>query len=240
MYLSEKDKLQVQLNTIPHIDLTTDIWNSNQTRSYCCVTAHYITESWDLKSAVLETFEFTTSHTAENISSELLRVATAWNIQEKVVCVVTDNASNIVAAINKTTWRHLPCFAHSLNLVVQGTISDDPELNKVQQKCQDTMAHFHRSVKSAEKLREVLRQLSLPEHKMIIEVSTRWNSNYLMFERVTEQYNALTTALCLTNQSTLCYNNDEKSIMSNSLTLFHPFLEATENISGESTNNSTC
>ena len=65
-------------------------------------TPHYITELWDFKSAVLETFEFTTSQTAEDISSEILCVATAWNIQEKVVCVLKDNASNMVAAVNKT------------------------------------------------------------------------------------------------------------------------------------------
>ena len=117
--------------------------------------------------------------------------------------------------------------------MVQGTIKDDDELSKVQQKCKDTVSHFHRSVKSAEKLREVQQQLSLPDHKLIQEVSTRWNSTYLMFERVIEQFDGITTALCLTNQSNHCFDEKENSLMSDSLTVFKPFLEATENISGD-------
>ena len=98
--------LHHELEAIPHIGLTTDIWTSNQTRSYCCVTIHYITKLWELKSAVLETFEFSIDHTAGNIASELLQVASAWNVAEKVVCVITDNASNMIVAIGRTAWRH--------------------------------------------------------------------------------------------------------------------------------------
>ena len=98
--------LHHELEAIPHIGLTTDKWTSNQTRSYCCVTIHYITKLWELKSAVLETFEFSIDHTAGNIASELLLVASAWNVAEKVVCVITDNASNMIVAIGRTAWRH--------------------------------------------------------------------------------------------------------------------------------------
>jgi len=38
---------------------------------------------------------------------------------EKVACVVTDNAANIVSAVKTAGFKHLPCFAHRLNLVVQ-------------------------------------------------------------------------------------------------------------------------
>ena len=116
-----------------------------------CITAHYITDTWELKPAILETFDFNSEHTADNISSELLRVITQWNIESKIICIVTDNASNMVAAINKTPWQHLPCFAHSLNLVVQGSITRNKELNTTQQRCKDIVSHFHRSVKSSEK-----------------------------------------------------------------------------------------
>ncbi len=80
------------------IALTTDLWTSRQTQSYCCITAHYISGNWKLKSALLETFEFNESHTAENIATHLKTVASNWEIDSKVVCVVTDNA---------TTWFQL-------------------------------------------------------------------------------------------------------------------------------------
>ena len=93
-YQSVKRKLEWQLNNTTHIALTTDIWTSLQTKSYCCITAHYITDTWELKSAVLETFDFSSEHTADNIASEILRVTTEWNIDSKIVCVVTQCQQN--------------------------------------------------------------------------------------------------------------------------------------------------
>ena len=54
-----------------------------------------------------------------------------------------------------------------------------------------------------------------------------------MFERIIEQFEAITTALCLVNHNQLCLTTDEKSSISDSLTVLKPFLEATENISGD-------
>ena len=59
------------------------------------------------------------------------------------------------------------------------------------------------------------------------EVSTKWNSTYLMFERIVEQFEAITTALCLLGQ------NHHKEYISGCLKVLKPFLEATENISGD-------
>ena len=39
------------------------------------------------------------SHTAEVLASELMDIAQEWGVTERVVCVITDNASNIVAAV---------------------------------------------------------------------------------------------------------------------------------------------
>ena len=194
---------------------------------------YFLTSNWTLKTAVLETFEFNESHTADNIVKELKRVANNWGIAEKVVCAVTDNASNMVAAIAKAGWRHVPCFAHTLNLIVQDSIKASDELSAIQHKCKEIVSHFHRSVKSSDKLREVQQQQSLPEVKLIQEVPTRWNSTYLMLDRFHQQFEAITTALCLLGQNHLCLPADKKEEIQNALTCLRPFLEATEEISGE-------
>jgi hypothetical protein len=232
-YESTKEKVQKDLNSAISVALTSDIWTSCQTKSYCCVTAHFINKDWELKSYLLETFDFCIDHTAANISLELLRVVEKWNIREKIICAVTDNAANMIAAVTTTGWRHLPCFAHSLNLVVHNSINSDKELCAVQTKCKNVISHFHRSVKSTEKLAEVQRQLSLPEHKLKQDVPTRWNSTYIMLERIFEQFDAITTALCLLNHNDLCLQAKDKHTISAALDLLKPFFEATEEISGE-------
>lgn len=59
------------------------------------------------ESFVLETFHL---HAAE-----LTRIGKEWNVSEKVVALVADNAANAIAAARITGWKHLPCFAHTLN-----------------------------------------------------------------------------------------------------------------------------
>ena len=61
-------------------------------------------------------------HTGENLASELKKVADDCGISEKVSCVVTDNASNIIAAACLTGRKNLPCMTHTLNLIVQESI----------------------------------------------------------------------------------------------------------------------
>ena len=41
------------------------------------------------------------------------------------------------------------------------------------------------------KLKQMQTRLSLPEHRLLLDVKTRWNSSYLMVERFVEQYPAL-------------------------------------------------
>ena len=65
------------------------------------------------------------------------------------------------------------------------------------------------------------------------EVSTRWNSTYLMFERIVKQFEAITTALCLLGQNHLCLKNEDKEYISGCLKVLKPFWEATKNISGD-------
>ena len=64
---------------------------------------HFI-HSWELKSLVLATIKFSVEHNAEYIAAELKKVTNHWGITHKVVAIVTDNASNMVAAVKITGW----------------------------------------------------------------------------------------------------------------------------------------
>ena len=156
-YKEVKSNLKEKLTKTSTIALTKDTWSSQQGLSYCCLTVHTIKDSWKLESYLLETFNFNTDHSGQNIASELTRVVSE--------CCITDNASNMTSGIQKAGWNHLPCFAHTLNLVVQVAVNTEPVLSKLQEKCKHIIAHFHRSTKSSEKLRSVQQQLNLPQLK---------------------------------------------------------------------------
>ena len=50
-------------------------------------------------SCLLDCFEFTDRHTSENLAEELLKVAKEWDVENKVVRCVSDNAANITKVI---------------------------------------------------------------------------------------------------------------------------------------------
>ena len=103
------------------VSLTTDIWTSRATETFLTITVHFI-YCWELKSLVLATIKFNVEHDADHIAAELKRITNYWGITHKVVAIVTDNASNMIAAVRITGWTHIHCFAHTLNLVVQEAI----------------------------------------------------------------------------------------------------------------------
>ena len=192
-YQEIQHRLQDELDETKFCALTTDLWTSRATESYITVTCHFLTSSWELRSTVLDTLHVNQSHTAEVLSTELISITDRWKITHKIVCAITDNANNIVAAVRPNGWKHLPCFAHTLNLVVQDSLKADKDLSEIQKKCRNIVSYFHRSSKATDKLMAVQADLKVQNHKPVQDVDTRWNSVFYMFERLIEQH----ATLCL-------------------------------------------
>ncbi|KAJ8364707.1 hypothetical protein SKAU_G00135380 [Synaphobranchus kaupii] len=79
------------------VSLTTDLWTSCTMDPYITVTAHYITDSWELKSRVLRTTIMPERHTAVNIAQRLKETIEEWGLN--VFCTIHDNASSMNLAM---------------------------------------------------------------------------------------------------------------------------------------------
>ncbi|KAK3890989.1 hypothetical protein Pcinc_005154 [Petrolisthes cinctipes] len=234
LYQQERQRLHEELGSASYIALTTDIWTSRQTKGYITITAHYISPEWSLKSCVLETARMKKEHTAENIANYIRRVCEEWDIFHKVCCIVTDNGANIVAAVTKCLQvKHVPCFAHTLNLVVQSAMKNSEEVRHVREKVRAIVTFFHHSVKASDKLAEVQEEKGFHKKKLITDVDTRWNSVYYMLERFEDQYEVITTTLCLLGKHQMCLSSDELDTVKNAVQIQEPFEEATREMSSE-------
>ncbi|KAK0154801.1 Zinc finger BED domain-containing protein 1 [Merluccius polli] len=235
LYEECHSKVKQSLDGTNSVVLTTDMWTSQTTEAYLTVSCHIIDENWQMQAYVLETCRFSGQHIADNISSELKRITDEWGISDKVQAVITDNGANMVAAVHRAGWKHYPCFAHTLNLVVKDSIKALPGLLDIQHKCSAIVTFFHHSTRAADKLKEIQKQQNFPEHKLIQSVETRWNSVFYMFERLHEQKDVVTTVLCLLGKSSLCLSEEHWSLISLSVDALRPFEEITREISSEKT-----
>jgi hypothetical protein len=87
------------------------------------LVAHFIlTDTFERKSLMLSCWKFDDSHTAENISASILSHIQSWDIEEKLVCVVRDNAANMVAGMREARLQLLPCLANTLQLIIKDGI----------------------------------------------------------------------------------------------------------------------
>lgn len=134
------------------------------------------------------------SHTGANIATVLREAVDEWGLQPSPP-LVSDNASNmIVAGREFGTDLHVTCFAHTLNLACGKALKIN-SVAKLLGKMRQIVSFFHRSPPASSKLKEKQKLLQLQDHKLIIDVQTRWNSALDMISRFLEQQPAIYATL---------------------------------------------
>jgi hypothetical protein len=158
LFCNHKAKLETELQQ--HIanggrlSLTTDSWSARNYSEYAAVTAHWISDNWQMRSTVLDVVHLKEPiHSGEYLAEQLVAVTDDYHITSAVFTITRDNASaNTVmlaefeklASKHKTTlqqpWTYtvkegdVRCIGHIINLAVQAALaalkavpSDEPE-----------------------------------------------------------------------------------------------------------------
>lgn len=229
-----RTKIRGELRKVKKLSLTTDIWTSISQCSYISVTVHYVNENWQMKSYLLATEEFSESHTGLNIAVKLKSILSEWEISnEMIVITVTDNARNVDVALREAQMSKQPCFAHSLQLCVRKGLDIVKDLTE---RCRKLVGHFKHSPLATASFESFQKRLDLPEHRLIQDVPTRWNSSVDMMERLLEQRMAVSAALHADKRSTsasLDLTSNDWEILEGLIPILKPYKLATEAISGE-------
>ena len=234
IYETEKSKLKSLLASVEFVSLTCDLWSSIAHESKLTVTCHFIDSNFHLHSKVLETISMPERHTSLNLATRLTEISNNWGIKTKIVCVVTDNAANIVNAINECDWRHIPCYAHTLNLAVKDALQDADNVRALFLKCRELVGFFHRSSRAASVLKqqcEVDRRIT--RRTLIQDVETRWNSSVYMLSSILTLKMPVMAALGMLEKSSLAPDQDEWVLLGELLRLLVPFEHVTTELCGQ-------
>ena len=238
LYEREKKKVVDELSQVSAVALTTDGWTSRGTESYVTITAHFITEDWEMRSLVLQTRPLYESHTGTHLAQVLTQAVEEWKLRRPStnIPVTTDNAKNQINAVNMAgLGPQIGCFAHVVNLASQKGISVN-KMDRLLGRIRKVVSYLHRSTTAAHVLKTKQDMLQLPNHKLIHDVPTRWNSTYDMVERYLEQQAAIYSALTektLRKENIITLSDDDVRVAEEVLQVLKPLKTVTSLLSTE-------
>ena len=115
IYETVRKQVEVEIAGVPHISFTSDLWSTTvSVNSLMSLTAHWLTEAFDRKRAILHVQPFDGSHTGDQICMKFEEMFNTWKIKEdQIHLVLRDNGSNMVKALTDASLPHYGCFAHT-------------------------------------------------------------------------------------------------------------------------------
>lgn len=119
------------------------------------------------------------------------------------------------------------CFIHSLQRAIEESLKSQKEVLQMVAAARRIVTHFNHSSLAEQKLKSIQQELKLPNHQLVQDVSTRWNSTFYLMERLLEQKRAV--SLYITDHETL--NNlthAQWELMAQCIKLLKPFEEITK------------
>ena len=211
--------------------LTTDNSTSRNSESFMAITIHFINENFKPTSILLDCAEFKARHTSKELAKELNRVVTQWNVKNKILVAVSDNASNIKCAIaEELKWKHFGCFAHTVNLIVHDALVI---LEPLVKNVKSIVSHFKRSTAANQLLRTYQENSGVTPRKVIQDVPTRWNSTFYMIKRFVELEVALRATIALLDVNLPTVSAADWEFLKQLCKILAPFETTTKVVSGE-------
>ncbi|KRT78170.1 hypothetical protein AMK59_7458 [Oryctes borbonicus] len=231
-YSKAIEKLRALLNATENVCLTIDAWTSVTNESYVGVTAHFITQNWIFYSCLLDCFYCEKDHAAFHLCSDLRRIASEWGLSDKVYAITTVNAANMVESVKLTGWTHIPCFAHTVNVIVQNGLK---EVEIICSKVKNIVQYFNRSTQATNSLILIQEQMNqnIVQLKLKNDVPTRWNSTYSMLERVFKLQQPITTTINSLHIPVELLSEHEWIAIKEICKILEPFEQITNEMSSE-------
>lgn len=227
-----------------------DVWTSCQNKSYMCVTLHWIDDAWKIQKRIVALFHLEGRHTGHRFAEAVTEVWVKWFVEKKIFSLTLDNASNNLVAVTDIIddlklngngslvcdgiFFHIRCACHILNLVARDGMA---VISKVLEKIKALVLAVKGSPLQWEELMKCATECGLDKSKGIqLDVSTRWNSTYLML-RDALYYKAAFIRLKVANRSKYAKISPSDTDWGMAATVFQcleNFYDLTELLSGTS------
>ena len=210
--------------------LTTDIWSSFH-HSYLGINLHYLKNFRRVKFNV-SCHCFDVRHTGVNIKDSFNEKIQEWGFENKISMVLRDNASNMKSAFE----NYLPsvgCLSHTLQLVIKDKIFKMDSIENLIKKCRTLNTYASMSILFYTELyhQEKIQMDLTTEIRLQQDVPTRWNSSYIMMNKMVYLKQALIPTIAKFPDIKVEFSNKEWELMEKVVKSLEPFAEATLKLS---------
>lgn len=234
VYDSVRRRLKSEVDKAKYISLTSDIWRSRAKDEYISLTAHFVTEDFELKHPCLGVFEFDESHTGDAIRKEMDKIIADWAITPtSITAIVTDNARNYGLAGQKGAWPHKKCAAHTLQLCIKNSIRAVPEISNVLTHVRQVVSHFSRSMPAERALHAAQSRRDMPQRNLLMDIDIRWNYTLFMLQSLVNSKEAVNDALINLKSAPAVLTQEEWSIITDLTNFLTPLEEASREFEAE-------
>ncbi|CAK1590407.1 unnamed protein product [Parnassius mnemosyne] len=107
VYENLKNKLEEALAITSYLNITTDMCTSNANKGIQALTCHFINDGI-LLSPLLKVTKVEGHHNSETMAHVINNILEEYNIHDKIVTIVTDNASVMKETADMLKIRHSP------------------------------------------------------------------------------------------------------------------------------------
>ncbi|CAA0836411.1 Zinc finger BED domain-containing protein DAYSLEEPER [Striga hermonthica] len=247
LYTAKKKILRKMLADVrSRICLTSDVWTACTSEGYICLTAHFIDAEWKLNNFILSFSAFPPPHSGTELARKVFDLLREWGIDRKIFSITLDNAKsndNMQDILREQLclqdsllcegqFFHIRCSAHVLNLIVQKGIKVAGDaLHKIRESVKYVKGSEGRMKAFEECAKQVDIQTGI---HLRLDVTTRWNSTYMMLESALRYRRAFTSlSLCDRNYKH-CPSVDDWSRGQKMFEFLRPFFDITKLMSGSS------
>jgi len=120
----------------------------------------------------------------------------------------------------------LPCFAHTLNLVVQNALDDTKNISNIITKVKNLVTFFKQSVSASDELHKICK------YKLKQSVPTRWNSVFYMLDRFKSCSDSIASTIVKFPNGPPMLSGSELFSVNKMISLLKPFEAATKELCG--------
>ncbi|XP_072269184.1 zinc finger BED domain-containing protein 6 [Pyxicephalus adspersus] len=234
---------ELKRSTCPNIHITAHVLSGDLSGDYLSLTAHWSVmnpdgeQATERKHAVLCVKCFPKESTEVSIQQELIRQANLWLTSHALSpgFFISNRDFSLVQAIKGANCSHVPCFTHSLNLLVKDFLQNNRYIAGLLTVARKVCSHFIHSARARRILFELQYQNNLPKQSLRLESVPHWTSTFYMLQRLLEQQKAVQAYFLLHKVDAVdALNPGHWNLMLSLVDLLQPFEMATREVNSES------